>query len=254
MVEKISSFLLCPKTGINKANFELNVPEDVIQGSARSLFSVTGDIMGSSASNLENLIVLPTGCGEQNMAKFSSNLAVLDYLKSTNRLDSNTESRIRSNLNKGYQNELTFRGRDGSYSVWGGSWGQPSSFLTAMVYQGFKRAHKFIFIDDDGLTSTYNYLLSTQDRVTGCFNKIGSIYSWALRVSFRQETNCCNTPETLAGRGGGMGDARRHWISPRPERSLNLKELFPVDVGELRRNQRLVLSLRSCGSAWFSDE
>lgn len=183
MIEKINSFLLCPKTGINKADFNLEVPEDVIKGSARSLFSVTGDIMGSSASNLENLIVLPTGCGEQNMAKFSSNLALLDYFKATQRLTSDIESRINRNLNTGYQNQLTFRGRDGSYSVWGGSWGQPSSFLTAMVYRGFKQAHKYIFIDDDGLTTTYNYLLSTQDRVTGCFNKIGSIYSWALRVS-----------------------------------------------------------------------
>lgn len=183
MIEKIDSFLLCPKSGINKADFNLAVPENVIRGSARSLFSVTGDIMGQSASNLESLIVLPTGGGEPNVAKFSSNLAILEYLNATGRLDSNVENRIRNNLNKGYQNQLTFRGRDGSYSLWGGSWGQPSSFLSAMVYRGFKRAHDFIFIDDDGLTATYNYLLSTQDKVTGCFNKIGSIYSWALRVS-----------------------------------------------------------------------
>lgn len=186
MIEQINSVMLCPNSGVNNADLELDVPADAVHGSARSLFSVSGDIMGQSASNLEDLIVLPTGCGEQNMAKFLSNLAVLDYLRSTSQLDASTEARIHSNLNKGYQNQLTFRGRDGFYSVWGGHWALPSSFLTAMVYQGFRKAHDYIFIDDTGLTDTYKYLLGTQDNTSGCFTSLGGIYSSALRVSTKE--------------------------------------------------------------------
>lgn len=71
-METSESRLLCSKDGAVSTEVKLEVPENAVNGSARSLFSVTGDMMGQAASNFDNLIVLPTGCGEQNMAKLMS--------------------------------------------------------------------------------------------------------------------------------------------------------------------------------------
>ena len=45
-----------------------------------------GDIMGPALTNLDGLLAMPYGCGEQNMAKFAPNIYVMDYLTSTNQV------------------------------------------------------------------------------------------------------------------------------------------------------------------------
>ena len=41
------------------------------------------DLMGSTISNLDHLLRMPSGCGEQNMLNFAPNIYVLDYLVAT---------------------------------------------------------------------------------------------------------------------------------------------------------------------------
>lgn len=45
-----------------------------------------GDILGPALSNLDGLVRMPTGCGEQNMVGFTPNIYVLQYLTATSRL------------------------------------------------------------------------------------------------------------------------------------------------------------------------
>ncbi len=47
---------------------------------------ITGDVLGSVRYSLERLLVLPSGCGEQNMIHFAPNIYVLKYLDFTNQL------------------------------------------------------------------------------------------------------------------------------------------------------------------------
>ena len=42
--------------------------------------------MGPALSGLDQLLKLPTGCGEQNMLKFAPNIYVLEYLTNTEQL------------------------------------------------------------------------------------------------------------------------------------------------------------------------
>ena len=42
--------------------------------------------MGPALSNLDGLLKMPDGCGEQNMAKFAPNIYIMDYLTNTNQL------------------------------------------------------------------------------------------------------------------------------------------------------------------------
>lgn len=42
--------------------------------------------MGPALSNLDGLLQMPYGCGEQNMAKFAPNIYIMDYLTKTSQV------------------------------------------------------------------------------------------------------------------------------------------------------------------------
>lgn len=50
------------------------------------MFSCQGDIMGRALKNIEKLLRMPYGCGEQNMARLAPNIYILEYLKNTDQL------------------------------------------------------------------------------------------------------------------------------------------------------------------------
>ena len=66
-----------------------------------SVFHSSGDILGSAMQNLQNLLRMPYGCGEQNMALFAPNIYVLDYLNETQQLTAELKSKAIHYLNTG---------------------------------------------------------------------------------------------------------------------------------------------------------
>ena len=46
----------------------------------------SGDLMGSALDDIDSLLRMPTGCGEQNMLKFAPNIFVMQYLSSVDRV------------------------------------------------------------------------------------------------------------------------------------------------------------------------
>ena len=62
-----------------------------------------GDIMGSSLSNMDNLLAMPHGCGEQNMLKFAPNIFVMNYLNNTNQVDAEIERKALNYMRTGKQ-------------------------------------------------------------------------------------------------------------------------------------------------------
>ena len=53
----------------------------------------TGDVMGPALNGLDQLLKLPTGCGEQNMILFAPNIYVLEYLSNTDQLTSSVRDK-----------------------------------------------------------------------------------------------------------------------------------------------------------------
>ena len=49
-------------------------------------FSPSGDVMGPTLQNLDSLIRMPMGCGEQNMILFAPNIFVMQYLEATDQV------------------------------------------------------------------------------------------------------------------------------------------------------------------------
>ncbi|KAL1399605.1 hypothetical protein pipiens_008079 [Culex pipiens pipiens] len=160
----------------------IDIPRNVDEGSVFIKFTLDPDLLGCVVKNLDSLIQLPCGCGEQNMMKFVPNVVILDYLSETKTISKEIESKAIGNLKRGYQNQLRYRNSDGSFSVFRGRSG--GTFLTAFVAQSFKLASKYISIDTNVIEQAYRWLLSKQ-QPDGRFVEVGSIWSAAIQGGLR---------------------------------------------------------------------
>ncbi|GFO36086.1 alpha-2-macroglobulin-like protein [Plakobranchus ocellatus] len=170
---------LCSKDGkplSEEVPLQLPKGKEMVRDSARGEVQVIGDIMGPALSNLDHLVRMPTGCGEQNMVGFVPNILVLNYLNSTGNLDETTRQKAISNMEIGYQRELNYRHKDGSFSAFGEKDPKGSVWLTSFVVKSFAQAQKHIFIDENGLQRSVDFLVRSQLE-TGCFRETGKVFS-----------------------------------------------------------------------------
>ncbi|NWV00573.1 OVOS protein, partial [Upupa epops] len=178
--ELSQSSLVCTKGLMISELVSLSLPRNLVQGSARAYFSVIGDILGTALRNMENLLHMPYGCGEQNMVLFTPNIYALDYLNKTGQLTEEIRIKGTGYLSAGYQKQLSYRHRDGSYSSFGRQDRQGSVWLTAFVYKSFAQARRYIYIDDNVQSQTLIWLASKQ-KSNGCFENTGSHFNNALK-------------------------------------------------------------------------
>ncbi|XP_019371619.1 PREDICTED: ovostatin-like [Gavialis gangeticus] len=178
--EVTQSDLMCTKGQANSGAISLKLPLNVVDGSARVYFSVTGDILGSTLRNMENLLHMPYGCAEQNMARFTPNIYILDYLNKTGQLTKEIRDKGIGYLASGYQKQLSYKRADGSYSTFGDRDEQGNVWLTAFVYKSFAEATCCIYIDSQVQQQTLIWL-SKKQNPDGCFQKDGNHFNNALK-------------------------------------------------------------------------
>ncbi|GLD52917.1 alpha-2-macroglobulin-like isoform X1 [Lates japonicus] len=120
---KVHNWLLCPKGEALTEEIDIQLPENVIDGSARASLSVLGDILGRALKNLDGLLQMPYGCGEQNMVLLAPNIYILQYLKNTQQLTPAIMEKATNFLTSGYQRQLNYKHYDGAYSTFGSGTG-----------------------------------------------------------------------------------------------------------------------------------
>ncbi|GFX13536.1 alpha-1-inhibitor 3 [Trichonephila clavipes] len=169
-------------------SYDLNLPEDAVPDSERALVDVTGTILGIAIQNLNNFVILPTGCGEQNLVDFNPNYLVLDFLSNIGKLNDDIKFIATQNLYTGYQREFNFRHYDGSFSAFGETDRTGSMFLTAFVLRSFFEAQRYIIIDDNVLTDMQTWIVARQ-RNDGCFPNIGQIIDTGIQGGLEGEKN-----------------------------------------------------------------
>ncbi|XP_062470053.1 alpha-2-macroglobulin-like protein 1 [Pezoporus occidentalis] len=187
LVEKSFSSLLCPRGGnMAEEPVSLHLPENVVKGSTRALISISGDLMGMALQNMDHLVQLPHGCGEQNMVLFAPIVYVLQYLEKTRQLTLEIKERATGFLRNGYQMQLLYRHRDGSYSIFGQQDGEGNTWLTAFVVKSFSQARKYIYVDDRNVQDAIRWLEKKQ-LPSGCFAIKGSLFHSSLKGSVDDE-------------------------------------------------------------------
>ncbi|XP_043935071.1 alpha-1-macroglobulin-like [Protopterus annectens] len=179
-LEMANTFFLCPNDSTLMENILVQLPQEVVKGSASAHISVVGDIMGTALQNLDNLLAMPYGCGEPNMVLFAPNIFILQYLEKTGQLTPAIKEKAIHFLKSGYQTELTYKHPDGSYSACGNSDSSGNTWLTAFVFKSFGQATPYIFIDDHHMQQTVNWLKNIQLR-NGCYRSVGKLVHSSMK-------------------------------------------------------------------------
>ncbi|XP_026469847.1 LOW QUALITY PROTEIN: CD109 antigen-like [Ctenocephalides felis] len=156
------------------ANFTVEIPRNVVPDSVQLELAAVGDILGPSIPNLQNLIKMPSGCGEQNMLNFVPNIVVIEYLKNTNQLTPAVQTKAIKFLEIGYQQELTYKRDDGSFSAFGKSDASGSTWLTAFVAKSFRQAAPHILIEERIISDALRWLSDNQAS-DGSFPEVGKV-------------------------------------------------------------------------------
>uniref|UniRef100_A0A8B9L5C7 Alpha-macroglobulin-like TED domain-containing protein n=1 Tax=Astyanax mexicanus TaxID=7994 RepID=A0A8B9L5C7_ASTMX len=131
--------------------------------------------MGRALKNLQSLLAMPYGCGEQNMLLFAPNIFILLYLESSGQLTPEIRSKATTFLVSGYQRELIYKHDDGSYSAFGMSDPSGNTWLTAFVMKSFSSAMKYIFVDQQYVDKAKDWL-GLQQQENGCFASVGQLF------------------------------------------------------------------------------
>ncbi|XP_017097837.2 thioester-containing protein 1 allele S1 isoform X4 [Drosophila bipectinata] len=156
-------------------SLEAEIPQEAVPQSEFIEFSVVGDLLGPTLQNLDNLVRMPYGCGEQNMVNFVPNILVLKYLEVTGRKMPAVETKAKKFLEIGYQRELTYKHDDGSYSAFGKSDRAGSTWLTAYVMRSFHQAGKYTDVDPKVVIAGLDFLVSKQ-KENGEFPELGKLF------------------------------------------------------------------------------
>ncbi|XP_073537730.1 ovostatin-like [Phyllobates terribilis] len=173
--EVTSSHLICLQgnSSQNDIKLELFPPPDIVPDSASGSITVVGDLVGLPLQNLQNLVQMPFGCGEQNLARLAPIPVILDYLAITDQLTNEFLQRGIQFMSIGYARELQYRLWSGAYSLFSGVNSEPNSWLTVNVFKTFNQCKKYIYIDDKIQQQTLIWLENLQQLESGCFNAIG---------------------------------------------------------------------------------
>ncbi|XP_034024094.1 alpha-2-macroglobulin isoform X2 [Thalassophryne amazonica] len=180
--------LLCPRDGPVNKTILLKLPEVFVEGSAKASVSVLGDLMGRAMKNIDKLLAMPYGCGEQNMVLFAPNIFILNYLKSTQQLTDQILNKAKRFLESGYQRELTYKHDDGSYSAFGMSDESGNTWLTAFVMKSFGSATPYIFVDPIHIEHAVKWLSSHQ-MPDGCIASVGKLFHNGMKGGVTDEVS-----------------------------------------------------------------
>ncbi|XP_018421191.1 PREDICTED: complement C3-like [Nanorana parkeri] len=173
---------------LNETNIVPRMDDDTIITIQGNLISqmVEDAINGA---NPNHFIIMPAGSGEQNMMNMSPGVIATHYLDATNqweRIGLDRRAQALHFINRGYNQQLTYRKEDHSYSM---SVFLPSStWLTAYVVKLFAMAYPLLNIDKDTLCNLVAWLISKEDQTKpGKFDETHWVYypdiSGGLRTS-----------------------------------------------------------------------
>lgn len=161
-------------------NVSIQVPPNAVADSHKVAVSAIGDIMGPGLSNVDDLLRLPYGCGEQNMINLVPNIVIMNYLQSSKRLKDAQRVRAIRNIESGYQRELNYKRNDGSFSAFGNNDKTGSVWLTAYVLKSFQQARSLISVDEKVISRAANFI-AKYSKPDGSIEELGMLHDKRLQ-------------------------------------------------------------------------
>ncbi|KAM4034149.1 ovostatin-like isoform 2-T3 [Anomaloglossus baeobatrachus] len=175
--EETSSNLVCLQ-GNSSEYYTIPVnlvpPPGLVPGSASAFIIIVGDIIGLPMQNLQNLLKMPYGCAEQNLARMAPSPYVLNYLENTHQLTDEFRQLGIQDMNMGYYRQLRYRLPSGAYSLFSGENKEANALVTFYTFKTFESCKKYIYIDGKIQQQTLIWLENLQKLHSGCFRAIGA--------------------------------------------------------------------------------
>lgn len=142
-----------------------NLPARIVEDSHHAALQVTGSRLARPMDNIGSMLRIPQGCGEQNMAIVGPNAQILLYL-ATQPSDKNHHliKKATRLMQQGYQRQLTYQRKDGSFSAFGDQDPHGSVWLTAYTMRTLAITQRFIHVDPSVLRSAAVSLANQQQR------------------------------------------------------------------------------------------
>ncbi len=168
-------------------SLDASLPEGIVEGSGRAYLSLTASYLTQTIDGLEALLQMPFGCGEQNMILFAPDVYIVRYLKETGQVKPEIMAKAEKLMITGYQRELTYRRRDGSFSAFGESDPTGSLWLTAFVLKTFAQARGTMYIDDSVLGQARDWIASHQ-KADGSFESVGFVHHQEMMGGLQGKT------------------------------------------------------------------
>ncbi|PVD21662.1 hypothetical protein C0Q70_17461 [Pomacea canaliculata] len=148
-----------------EVELDLDLPSEVIPDTESCTVSAMGDLLGPTVrgvvDGVEEILRMPTGCGEQNLIYLGPNVYVMRYLKATGRLSSNAEKKARAFVRQGLMRQMTFRKEDGSFGTWPHA--PSSTWLTAFAMKVLCQTSHFVEVDINATCSSLQWLRTRQN-------------------------------------------------------------------------------------------
>jgi CD109 antigen len=176
-------------------------PPNTVSGSKRIEVRFFANVLANTLDNIDQLLKMPYGCGEQNMYNFAPAVFIYDYLNQIDALDKKIEEKARRIIETGYQRELKYRHGSGGYSAFGDnsySKRNASTVLTSFVAKCFSAANRLVddeIIDDRILNTDLDWLSSRIGR-DGHVKEDGAVFSSQLMGAMKKDGNVAITAYT----------------------------------------------------------
>ncbi|MGC8734351.1 MAG: alpha-2-macroglobulin family protein [bacterium] len=148
-VQNIESF-----SGSGNFNFE-------VKGEGKGAYLVVYPVLFSQVlSGLDNMLNMPYGCFEQTSSVNYPNVLILKYLKQKGITNPSITMKANYYISIGYQRLLTFEVDGGGFSWFGDK--PANKVLTAFGLREFKDMKDIIFVDENLIKRTKEFLLNNQ--------------------------------------------------------------------------------------------
>uniref|UniRef100_A0A2A4J875 Uncharacterized protein n=1 Tax=Heliothis virescens TaxID=7102 RepID=A0A2A4J875_HELVI len=181
-VREQKSTLLCGNSSkeLNTSEVVWNWPPvQAVPGTETLTVWAVGDVTGPLLADADSLLIIPRGCGEQNMAQLATNLLALNQLEPT----SIAALSAKENVARGFTRQLQYVHPSGGFSAFGPSDATSSTWLTAFVVRHLRKAHKLLWPNlqvPPAIIRAERWLLN-QQMENGCFRNEGQVFHRELR-------------------------------------------------------------------------
>ncbi|XP_039370155.1 venom factor-like [Mauremys reevesii] len=154
--------------------------------------SITGNPVAQVVENsidgakLGHLIVVPSGCGEQNMISLTPTVISTYFLDSTNQWEAMGVNRRAEAINlirTGYIQQLAYKKPDHSYAAYSKS--LSSTWLTAYVAKVFALASKLVPIQPEVICGAVKWLILEKQKPDGIFQENAPVMSKSMMGGYQ---------------------------------------------------------------------